>query len=71
MFLALVSNQFVLAQFTQPLHIPDTIGGTQFDLTIAASEVSFLGGQATATYGINADYLAPTLIFWSGDSQDF
>jgi hypothetical protein len=56
-------NVLANAQFVNPLIIPDTLTGTTFNLTMDESTVQFLNGTATATYGINADYLAPTIIF--------
>ena len=57
----------VHAQFVNPLFIPDTISGTTINLTVDESMVSFLPGDSTITYGINADYLAPTIIWNAGD----
>lgn len=70
-FLALLcffSPNELLAQFTNELRIPDTLSGSAFELTVAPSATAFLPGDSTATYGINSNYLAPTLIFQSGDS---
>ncbi len=53
----------VMSQFVNALIIPDTIAGTSFNLTMGESDVNFLPGDSTYTYGINADYLGPTLIF--------
>ncbi len=55
------------AQFANPLYIPDTLSGTTFDLTMAPSKVSFLPGDSTDTYGINADYLGKVLFLNKGD----
>ncbi len=55
------------AQFTDPLLIPPTLEGTVFNLTVAPSSKQFFPGINTNTYGISADYLAPTLIFNQGD----
>jgi blue copper oxidase len=55
------------AQFVNPLYIPDTLTGTNFNLTVDESYVQFLPGDSTVTYGISADYLAPTIIFNKGD----
>jgi len=54
-------------QFPNPLHIPDTITGTTFNLTVAPSSVEFFQGVQTPTFGINGDYLGPTLIMNAGD----
>ncbi len=49
--------------FTKPIGLPDTLSGTNFNLTLAPSTFEFFDGVATQTYGISRDYLAPTLIF--------
>jgi FtsP/CotA-like multicopper oxidase with cupredoxin domain len=55
------------AQFVNPLLIPDTISGTEFNLVLDESSVQFITGDSTATYGISQDYLGPTLIMNAGD----
>jgi FtsP/CotA-like multicopper oxidase with cupredoxin domain len=61
-------------EFTQPLAIPplaesvvDAEGRRVFDLTAQAGEREFLSGQTTSTWGINGDYLGPTLRAHRGD----
>ena len=56
------------AQNPNPLVIPDTLSGNVINLEIAPSTVQYLSGAATATYGINKPYLAPTLILRKGQS---
>ena len=65
--LTLIFPFFGGAQFVNPLLIPDTISGTEFNLVLDESSVEFLSGDSTATYGINQDYLGPTLIMNAGD----
>ncbi len=56
------------AQSYNPLFIPDTIMGTHFTLTVDESTKQFFSGKATNTYGINGNFLGPTLIMNQGDS---
>lgn len=53
--------------FSNPLHIPDTLSGTIFNLTVDENKKLILPNDSTNTYGINADYLGPTLIMHQGD----
>ncbi|MBP6640848.1 MAG: multicopper oxidase domain-containing protein [Bacteroidia bacterium] len=57
-----------IAQSPNPLTIPDTLSGAVINLEIAPSTVQFLPGNATATYGINKPYLAPTVILQRGQA---
>lgn len=66
LLLLAIPNLFV-AQSANPLFIPDTLSGNTFMLTLAPSKVAFKAGDSTETYGISADYLAPTLILDKGD----
>lgn len=50
------------------LAIPDTLSGTNFNLTINDTTHEFYTGIQTNTFGINASYLGPTLLFRKGDS---
>ena len=54
--------------FTNPLIIPPLLTGTNFTLAFAPSNHQFYPGIITSTYGINGDYLGPTLLFNKGDS---
>ncbi|MCE2711916.1 MAG: multicopper oxidase domain-containing protein [Cryomorphaceae bacterium] len=45
-----------------PLFIPDTLSGTNIDLTIQSGETSLFSGTPTQTMGINGNFLAPTVI---------
>ncbi len=51
-----------------PLHIPDTISGTTFNLNMRDTFVQFRTGNQTITAGINGTFWGPTLIFNQGDS---
>lgn len=57
---------FAFAQ--QPLFIPDTLSGTNINLSIKDSIHVFYNGNITSTYGINSSYLGPTLFLNKGDS---
>ena len=50
-----------------PLVVPDTLSGTQFNLEIKDSSKVFSNGAVTSTMGINTNYFGPTLIFNQGD----
>ena len=55
-------------QFPNPIHIPDTLVGPTYDLTIAKAKTLFMPGDSTDTYGINGSYLGPTLIMHENDT---
>jgi blue copper oxidase len=50
------------------LWIPDTISGTNFNLTLRDTFAQFLPGQQTITAGINGKFWGPTLFFNDGDT---
>ena len=50
------------------LQIPDTLSGTQFNLTIQKGSVNFYPGFTTNTMGVNGSLLGPTLILRKGDN---
>ena len=52
------------------LLIPDTLSGTDFNLTLQNGTFSFYEGINTATMGSNGNILGPTLIMNNGDSVD-
>ncbi len=49
------------------LQIPDTLSGTNFNLTIQKGSVNFYPGFTTNTIGVNGNILGPTLILQKGD----
>ena len=66
-----VTILFVIANksFSQnPLFIPPTLSGTNFNLTVQADSTEFFAGYQTPTYGVNGNILGPTLIFNKGDN---
>lgn len=68
LFLLIASLSLTAQQFPNRLFIPDTINGKTFDLEVMVSEKYFFPDAPTATYGVNADYLGPTLIMHKGDT---
>ncbi len=62
----LISCLSVLAQ--NPLHIPDTLTGPIYNLTVKDSSKIFFPPNVTPTYGMNGDLLAPVLIMNKGDN---
>jgi len=50
------------------LHIPDTISGTVFNLSMRDTFKQFLPGNQTITGGINGNFWGPTLILRQGDT---
>ena len=65
LFVVLANNSF--AQYN-PLVIPDTISGTNFNLNIRDTFKQFLPGNQTITAGVNGNFWGPTLIFRKGDT---
>lgn len=57
-----------LANAQNPIPIPDTLTGTNIQLSIHSDSVQFLNGRKTITNAFNAfSYLGPTLILNKGD----
>ncbi len=66
-----VTILFVIANksFSQnPLFIPPTLSGTNFNLNVQADSTEFFAGHQTPTYGVNGNILGPTLILNKGDN---
>jgi blue copper oxidase len=64
-------NLFFLCVFVQaqnPLLIPPSLTGTNFNLTVQSGTQTFYGSTPTPTYGINGAFLSPTIIVNKGDS---
>ncbi|MGZ4041922.1 MAG: multicopper oxidase domain-containing protein [Bacteroidia bacterium] len=52
---------------SSPLSIPDTLVGTNFNLSMHKDSVQFFAGKISHTHGFNSNkYLGPTLIFNKG-----
>jgi blue copper oxidase len=58
----------VLAIAQNPLFIPDTLNGTSFNLNVQTGTVEFYTGYNTPTYGVNGNFLAPTLFLNQDDT---
>ena len=64
----LLAMSSVSAQYNA-LRIPDTISGTQFDLTLIDTFTQLRPGNQTITAGVNKSFFwGPTLIFNRGDT---
>jgi bilirubin oxidase len=61
----LIAANILVAQ--NDLLIPETITGTNFDLSLQNGTYQFLSGQPTNTMGANGNILGPTLIMNKGD----
>jgi blue copper oxidase len=51
-----------------PLFIPDTLSGKEFNLTVQKGTKIFFPGFNTTTFGYNGAFLGPTLLLNKGDS---
>jgi len=60
-------GQNMTAQYNQ-LWIPDTLSGTNFDLTIRDTFAQLVTGNQTITGGINGKFWGPTLFFNQGET---
>ncbi|WP_161791973.1 multicopper oxidase domain-containing protein [Psychroserpens jangbogonensis] len=60
-------HQIVAQPFTTPLPIPPTLSGPVFNLNVSPSTKQFKPGTITNTFGVNTNYLGPTLLMDSGD----
>jgi len=67
LFALLFASALCKAQYNT-MWIPDTLSGTNFNLTIKDTFRQILSGQQTITGGINGDFWGPTLIFQKGDT---
>jgi bilirubin oxidase len=52
----------------QPLAIPPLLDEDTFQLDVAQHTHQFYPGVSTTTFGVNGDYLGPTLLFHQGDT---
>ncbi len=69
--LGLILINRLLATAQNPILIPDTIMGTNVDLTLQYGTHQFYSGINTNTMGVNGDVLGPTLILNQGDFVNF
>jgi len=64
-----VTLSAVEGSFSQnQLFIPDTLSGTNFNISIQSGTTQFFTGQNTPTFGYNGVFLGPTLLMNKGDS---
>ncbi len=68
LILLLIFNQNFNLIAQNPLFIPPTMSGSDFQLTLQTGTTEFFPGHQTATYGVNGNLLGPTLIFQKGDT---
>ena len=64
-----IGNVFCYGQ--NPLSIPPSLTGTNFNLNVQSGSTNFYGAVQTPTYGINGTFLSPTLIVNKGDIVTF
>jgi len=67
LILILSFNQLFTQSYSDQLPIPPTVTGPVFNLNVGKSTKQFKSGAITNTYGVNADYLGPTLLMNTGD----
>ena len=58
--------QAAIGQSQNPLVIPQSITGTNFNLNVQSGTKIFYGTTPTPTYGINGAFLSPTIIVNKG-----
>ena len=64
----LITNAFLSDVYAQnPLFIPPTLTGTNFNLNVQTGTQNFYPANPTPTYGINGAFLSPTIIVNKGD----
>lgn len=67
-FFSFLSINYLLAQ--NPIPIPGTLSGTEFNLTLQHGTHEFYEGVTTQTMGVNGNILGPTLILNQGEFAD-
>lgn len=67
-FYIILLFQCVFVQAQNPLVIPPSLTGTNFNLTVQSGTQNFYGSKATPTYGINGVWMSPTIIVNKGDN---
>lgn len=65
---ALLLASATAAQTNNPLAIPPLLDEDTFHLTVDEHTHQFYPGLTTSTYGVNGEYLGPTLLFHHGDT---
>lgn len=62
----MLMGHFAMGQ--NPVAIPDTLSGTNFNLHLQTGTTSFYPNTTTHTYGVNGDIFRPTLFLNKGDN---
>ncbi len=65
MYITMAMVGFLMAE--NPLFIPETISGNEFNLNLQYGTAQILEGDVTQTMGANGPNMAPTLIFEQGE----
>lgn len=60
--------QIIFLRAQNPLAIPPSLTGTNFNLTVQSGTQTFYGSIPTPTYGINGAWMSPTIMVNKGDS---
>ena len=67
----LLAPVLTYGQAVNPLAIPPALDLDTFDLVVDEHVHQFYPGLNTATYGVSAEYLGPTVILHTGDTARF
>lgn len=67
-FVPILLPALLVGQTLQQLAIPPLLEADTMHLTVAAHTHQFYAGMTTPTYGVNGDYLGPTLVLHKGDT---
>ena len=65
-----IFSSAVLLSAQNPVIVPGTLSGTEFNLNLQNGTFQFYEGINTTTMGVNGDILGPTLIMQKGDNVD-
>lgn len=63
----LIISIFQIVNAQNNLFIPPLLSGKNFNLNVQNGTANWVAGQTTPTYGVNGNFLAPTLELWKGD----
>ncbi len=62
-----ICSNFQIAKAQNNLFIPPLLSGKNFNLNVQNGTANWVAGQTTPTYGVNGNFLAPTIELWKGD----
>ncbi|MEN8250644.1 MAG: multicopper oxidase domain-containing protein [Bacteroidota bacterium] len=65
LILILIGGNILFGQ--NPIIIPDTVSGPEYNLLLQSGEIQYYSGQKTITMGVNGDILGPTLLMDKDD----